>query len=341
MISQYFKTPDFWYNTRSPLSFMLRTLLLPASWIYHLGTWINKTFHKKYVKQYRSTLPIICVGNLVAGGAGKTPTVMALAKYFKEAELNVAFILRGYGTNIEEPIKVDNKKHTHLDVGDEAMMLSYYGETFVCNNRVKAIKLAEESDADLIIADDGLQNYTFMKDIKILVLNGTDGFGNEKLIPAGPLRENRKSLLPEIDMTIIIGEDKRGLKKQFTCPVITAKTVVPKNCASRAVINKFGQKPIVAFAGIGRPQKFFNTLKKDLNYNVIKTKAYPDHFPYDDKALDELKHLSLIHQAILITTFKDYFRLPKDFKMNVVPVTIDLVFDNQSKMKKVLNRILV
>ncbi len=341
MIPKFFKTPQFWYDTRSPLSFFLRILLLPASWLYSFGVWFNKLLCKKFSPPYRSSIPIICVGNLVAGGAGKTPTVMALAKHLQKQDLQVAFISRGYGIKNDEPIKVNLEKHTYHDVGDEAIMLAHYGETFICSDRRKAIQLAEKSDADILIADDGLQNYSFLKDIKILVVDGGDGFGNGALLPAGPLREKIPSLMPEIDMIIMIGEDKHHLKNKFTCPVISAKTIIPDKCASKQIKEKLGLKPVVAFAGIGRPQKFFNAVKKELQFPVKATRAYPDHFPYDDKALDELKHLSTIHHALLMTTFKDYFRLPKDFKINVIPVTIDLVFDSESKVKKVLNRILV
>jgi len=336
-----FKTPGFWYNTRSPISFFISMLMLPASWAYHIAVLINKQFYKKFVPPYRSKIPLICVGNLVAGGAGKTPTALALAKHLKETEFRVAFISRGYGSKNIEPVKVNPEKHTYLDVGDEALMLSHFADTYVCINRVEAIKMAEKSDADIIITDDGLQNLSFIKDLKILVINGLDGFGNQKMLPAGPLRDTIESTLPDIDLVIMTGEDKHHLKNTFNCPFIFAEAIIAKNCPSReAIQSKNKQKSVVLFAGIGRPEKFFNTIKYQLAIPIAATKTYPDHYPYAEKEVDELKHLAIIHHALLMTTMKDHYRLPKDFKKNVIPVTIDLILKNQAQLDAVLNPIL-
>lgn len=299
-----FKTPSFWYTHKSIIS----TLLLPASWLYQVGHIIAQA---RTPKSYISTIPVICVGNAIAGGGGKTPTVITLTKLIKETGhyQNPYILTRGYGRKTSDALLVDTDIHTVEYVGDEPLLLTRHAPTIVSADRKKGAQLAEQQGADIIIMDDGLLNQSLYQDISFLVVDRHIDFGNNRTIPAGPLREPLRKILDRADAVITIGRpfDASDL------PVFETSLNVNQKPDDK--------KEYIAFAGIAIPDKFKNSLL-DLGYKLKAWFPFPDHHTYSDKDIKNLKK----HDGQLITTEKDYVRLPSDFKSEVetLPVSIDV-----------------
>ncbi len=302
-----FKTPKFWYKPRGILS----ALLTPVSWLYQIGHFINQ---KIAPTAYHSKIPVICIGNAIAGGSGKTPTVISLVTLLKENGVfsNPHILTRGYGSDINKPTLVDTSVHTAKDVGDEAILLTKVAPTIISPDRSSGAKLAEENGADIIIMDDGLQNNTLRKDLTFLVIDRQIDFGNGKIIPAGPLRDSLASILDKTDCVICIGRPLQSDKEVFEAS-IKPQSFPDKN------------KKYIAFAGIGLPEKFKNTLL-DLNTNLIGWYPFPDHHPFTSKDIELLKKEAQEKEAMLITTEKDYVRLDYEIRADIETLPISLEF---------------
>ncbi|MFN7039192.1 MAG: tetraacyldisaccharide 4'-kinase [Alphaproteobacteria bacterium] len=304
-----FQTPKFWSNIN-----FYSNILLPFSYLFQLISLIKF----KLARPYRSPIKVICVGNLTCGGGGKTPVAIEIAKILKERNIKVAFLSRGYGGSAKGPIKVDYNFHTASYVGDEPLLLAKIAPVYLAKNKLKAIKLAEANKVEVIIMDDGLQNYSLCKDLKILTIDGEFGFGNGRLIPAGPLRETSDNLT-KMDLIIILGKDKFQIKEKFD-----DLNIIQANY--KAIDSKIDKdKNYIAFAGIARPSKFFETLKK-LNINIVLEKKFPDHYYYRQSDIEQLKMLAYKYKASLITTEKDIVRIQKYYHNEIftLPIEIDL-----------------
>lgn len=307
----HFKTPSFWYADSSAAS-IPSLLLTPLSYIYRFGFDVRQ----RISNPYRSSLPVICVGNLTAGGSGKSPCAIAVKHLLTEKGIAKfpCFLIRGYKGSLKGPVVVDPKIHTAKEVGDEALMLAKHGNVVVSKSRKKGAKLAAEKRFDFIIMDDGLQNPHIEKDCNIVAVNGIKGFGNRKQIPAGPLRQSIKSGLKKADCVVVIGEDEYGLKdilgdaKTFHASFEPAKEqdLDPKMKS-------------VAFAAIAHPDNFKRTLE-GMDINIHSFYSYPDHKPL--KESDELEILidAYNSQSQIITTEKDFVKLSKQFQ-NAPPIT--------------------
>lgn len=304
-------TPKFWHKRWSVMSI----LLIPFSWLYQLAHAINIA---RQGTPYKSKIPVICIGNAIAGGSGKTPTVMALIKIIRENNLakNPVILTRGYGGDITTPTLVDRNKHNAENVGDEALLLAQHAPTIIAQNRAEGAKFAEDNKHDLIIMDDGLQNNRLHKDISFLVVDRQIDFGNNRILPAGPLREPLAKILPRIDSIICIGRKFHSDK-----PVFEA-AIEPQNTLDTS-------KTYIAFAGLGYPEKFKNTLL-DLGVNLVGWHAFPDHYPYTEKDLEILKTHANDLDATLITTEKDFVRLPQNYKdeIETLPITLNFKSTN-------------
>ncbi len=297
------RTPSFWFQKRGIFS----TLLTPVSWLYQIGHIIHQKFSGT---PYQSSLPVICVGNAIAGGSGKTPTVITLAEILKAH--NPVALTRGYGGAITTATLVDPEKHIAQNVGDEALLLSRHLPVIVGPDRAESAKLAEKEKFDLIIMDDGLQNNTLAKTITLLVIDRQLDFGNAKMIPAGPLREPLIKILQKSDAVICIG---RPLQSDL--PVFEA-SIQPQDSFDVS-------KNYIAFAGLGIPAKFKNTLL-DLNANLVGWYSFADHHPYSPANIQKLKEEAASKNATLITTEKDYMRLPKELAETITTLPIKLTF---------------
>ena len=312
------KTPDFWYKRgRTFTAHALR----PASWLYQGAHQINKALQPK---PYKSEIPVICIGNAVAGGSGKTPTVIALVKLLKEQGICKApYILsRGYGGTIKETTLIDNSKHSAQDIGDEPLLLSQHAPVIIGANRADSAKLAKKSGADLIIMDDGLFNQSLNKTINLLVVDRAVDFGNGLTIPAGPLREPLSKILPRVQGVICIGKAFHS-----DLPVIEA-TITPAN-----TINT--QQSYIAFAGLGRPEKFKQTLEEN-GINVVSWHAFPDHHPYTDQEIETLKKEAQEKDARLITTEKDFVKINSDLRNNIDVLKIELSISNDDTLTNLI-----
>lgn len=308
------KTPEFWYK---PLGWQA-LILLPLALVFRLCQKFYFFFQKWRVKEGNPPLPIICVGNFVVGGAGKTPVARALRKLLEP--YNVHFLTRGYKGTEQGPIKVQNT-HTAPEVGDEALLLSQDASTWVAHQRTQAIPLVLQEGAKILIMDDGLQNLTVQKTLRFVVIDQYMGFGNGCLLPAGPLRELPQAGFKNVDACIIIAyEDHINLEKfqplPQTVPMFIAKPVID-------LPNITIKKPVIAFAGIGYPKKFFSGLKI-AGYSVVACIAFPDHYFYTAQDISDLHHQAQMQKAVLLTTEKDYVRLPLALRKDILVVKMHL-----------------
>ncbi len=313
-----FKTPKFWHKRWSIISI----LLIPVSWLYRLGHRVNMALQGT---PYKSSLPVICVGNAIAGGSGKTPSVMALIKIIKDNDLaqNPVILTRGYGSNSSAPMLVNPKTHGFEDVGDEALLLAQHAPTVISKNRADGAKFIEGMDgADLIIMDDGMQNNRLHKDINFFVIDRQIDFGNNRILPAGPLREPLSVVLDKTQAILCIG---RAFHSDL--PVFESQ-IAPKSMPD-------SNQSYVAFAGLGYPEKFKNTLL-DHNINLTAWYPFPDHYAYTQNDEDDLKDRALNKNAQLITTEKDYVRLSRDFQKHVMPFAIELQLHDSAEVANFL-----
>ena len=298
--------PKFW-NNRGVVS----TILLPFSWVY--GAIVQFRLRKS---GYKSKAKVICVGNVTAGGVGKTPVCMALAeKYISEGK-KVCFVTRGYKGKLKN-IVVDLDKHSAIETGDEARLLANVATTIISPDRANGARVAEELGMDVIIMDDGFQNPSLCKDECVIVFDGKVGIGNGRVLPAGPLRETLKNGEKRATCAIIMGEDKTGLAEKISIPCYFGK-VVPEH------LDIEGAK-VLAFAGIGRPSKFYDTLC-ELGYDVVETRDFADHYSYTKADINELKEKAKARGLLLITTEKDFVKLDEEMKKDIHCLKIKAVW---------------
>lgn len=311
------RTPPFWYDTTKPGDKVAAQLLAPFGFAY--GWVVRKRFDFYYPLPLAK--PVVCVGNLVAGGAGKTPVVLSLVDLMQEAGYNPHILTRGYGGEEEGPLQVSPGRDTPVDVGDEALLLVEKAPTWVSTNRPLGAQAAIDTGASLIIMDDGYQNPAIHKDVALVVVDGTVGFGNGRIFPAGPLREEIAFGLSRAHGVIVVGEDKAGVaaevKKHADIPVFYAAL---KPDPSNPEL--FG-KPVFAFAGIGRPEKFRDSLMA-AGAMLEGWGSFPDHHPYDEDDLKELVSAAEAKNALIVTTAKDHVRLPASLKNKVAKFTVHL-----------------
>lgn len=318
-------TPQFWQSKYSLWSL----LLLPLSWFYQLGNWFKAMFCSKYTSQ----LPIISVGNINAGGTGKTPVCIEIGKILRDNGFNIAFLTRGYGGEATAVEVVNRKRHTVQEVGDEALLLSEVADTFVFKNKILGLRTIESKNTyDVVVLDDGLQSYNIVKDFNVLVLNGEYGLGNGRILPAGPLRQHLSTVQHEINMVVINGLDVHNLREQFSTEdhIFNSYVRTDKKRATKK------DHDVIAFSGIGRPERFFHTLSQELNYNIVKEMIFPDHYYFTAEDMDELIVLANNAKAKLITTEKDWQRIPTDYQRDIEYTKIFLEFDAPDEFNKLI-----
>lgn len=301
------KTPSFWYQPPGFLS----TLFQPLGWLYGKGGRLLFSFKRAQ----HFPIPIISIGNIVCGGSGKTPTALALAHLLQSRGHRVHFVTRGYGGTQKGPLKVDPSHHSYTDVGDEPLLLAHAAPTWVAKERSLGIQKAIEMGAQVIILDDGHQTHRLHKNISFVVVDLLQGFGNEKVIPAGPLREELCTGLKRTDALIVVGEGELALSK----PCFRAHV--------RKQLPSFPSNRVVAFCGLGFPLKFYKTLK-DLGIDLIETRSFPDHYRYRQADLLELQNLAKTHQAVLMTTRKDAVKIPIPWQLDIHVLDIDIHFED-------------
>ena len=269
---------------------------------------------------WRAGVPVICVGNLVMGGAGKTPVAAALGAELNRRGVAAHFLSRGHGGRNPGPIRVEARVHAASEVGDEPLLLSEIAPTWVARDRVAGAKAAEAAGAEAIVMDDGFQNPSLVKDFALLVVDGGYGLGNGRIFPAGPLREPWPSGFARADAAILIGDDRVAIEPELRArlPVFRAR-FVPAPGAER-----LAGRAVVAFAGIGRPEKFFATLT-EMGCRLSATRSFADHHRYRDHEIMELVDAAAHRGATPVTTAKDAARLTPEMRslIEVLDVALD------------------
>ena len=285
---------------------------------------------------YSSKIPVVCIGNINVGGTGKTPTVIALTQRLAQTGTTPHIVSRGYGGTNPGPVRVNERLHTAADVGDEPLLLSAFAPTWVSRNRATGVRMAENDGAGMILLDDGFQNPSVAKDFSIVVVDATYGFGNARVMPAGPLRETLTDGLARADILLSIGPDHAQQKfldtwkKEINCRHITADLV------PLATGMDWQDLKVLAFAGIGHPEKFFQTLR-GLGANIVDAKPLDDHQPLNAALLKRLETEADRLGAQLVTTEKDATRLPAEFRQNVLTLPVRLQIDDWSELDAALN----
>ncbi len=320
------KTPSFWYRNKDEKIDIRESLLTPFASLYQF----SYAMHQQSKEPYTSTLPVICIGNLVAGGTGKTPTALAIMDIIRDAGIakNPCFMIRGYGGAEIGPLLVNPKTHTAWDTGDEALILAQYAPTIVGADRADGAKLAERSGFDLILMDDGLQNPGLHKNLKLVVVNGEMGFGNQKMMPAGPLRQPLQAGLDNADGFILIGEDKRGALNL----VPADKSILKADLHPSSDHAIDTEKKYLAFAGLGYPEKFFKFLRERVKLDVVDTVIFGDHHPYNEEDLKALHAKAQSLGANLITTKKDAIRLPQIEGIDVFVMPVKMRMEDEGAL---------
>lgn len=284
-------------------------------------------------------VPVICVGNINAGGTGKTPSVIALLSVFGQMGVAAHVVSRGYGGTVAGPVRVDERMHTADGVGDEPLQISSFGPCWVAKDRVAGAKAAVAAGAQVILLDDGFQNPALAKDLSIVVIDAEVGFGNGCVMPAGPLREPLADGLARADVVLSIGGTAAQKRLTQDWPGIAG---IPRWQAALQPLEMgmdWQDLRCVAFAGIGRPGKFFGSLK-GAGADVVASHGFPDHAPYSDAVLQRLKAEAEAKGAQLVTTEKDVARLPDHFKREVLAFPVRLVFAEPKAVRERLLQIL-
>lgn len=322
------KTPKYWRKNNSLISI----ILIPLSYI-----WFLALKFKLFINSPKKTdIPLICIGNVTAGGAGKTPVTIALAKILIKKGLKAHILSHGYGGSQKTSTKVNENIHNVEKVGDEAILCSRIAPTWISKNKYKGVKNIILAGAQIIITDDGFQNNKIKKNFSFLVLDGSTGLGNNRIIPAGPLRESLNHAIKRANAVIIVNKDHQGLTTLIPkhTPVIASQIKV--NNKSKKYLYK---KSVIGFTGIGYPEKFLETIKNE-GAIVKKFHIFGDHHNFTNIELEKLFKQAQQLKATCVTTSKDYVRIPKLYRDNVREICVTLEFKNTKKLENLLKEII-
>ena len=315
-------TPEFWARRG-----LISSLLQPLAWVYAQGAAARQHF----ARPWQAPVPVICVGNLVAGGAGKTPVALSLARRLQARGRPVHILSRGYGGSLAGPVAVDPVRHSAAEVGDEPLLLAAAARCWVARDRVAGAQTAIAAGAKLLLLDDGLQNPRLAKTLSLLVVDGGYGFGNRRVLPAGPLRERLAAGLARSSAVVLMGEDTAGIAS-----LLAGKTVLRARLAAENKGDVTGRK-LVAFAGIGRPEKFFASLVAAGGVLVARH-GFADHHRYRKGELERLEAEAAATGALLVTTAKDRVRLPAPWRARVAVLEVRVAWEDAAALDALLER---
>jgi tetraacyldisaccharide 4'-kinase len=323
------REPAFWYRPRSWKSHLLQPLgalygVIAAVRLSHKGA--------------DAGIPVLCVGNYHLGGAGKTPAVLALAKLLRELDETVVVLSRGYGGRLRGPVMVDPERHVAGEVGDEPLMMARDVPVAVARDRIGGLALAKSRGATVILMDDGFQNPAIAKDASLIVIDSERGLGNGNVFPAGPLRAPLLQQLALTDALIVIGD---GPASRLIAMEVAArhKPVLRAHFEpDSASLARLAGKRVLAFAGIGDPTRFFNTLRAS-GVAVVTTRSFPDHHMFSKSEIEALLAEGKRSRLTLVTTEKDMARLRgvtgfPAFARDIVAFAVALGFEDSAQLRK-------
>jgi tetraacyldisaccharide 4'-kinase len=333
------RAPEFWSGRAKGRDrvFVLQALLAPMGFLYGEAA----AARQRWTKPAHVSVPVLCVGNLTLGGAGKTPIARALRA---RLGASVHVLLRGYGGAAKGPLRVDREASFRM-VGDEALLHAADGPTWISRDRVAGAQAAVEAGARLIIMDDGFQNPTLYKDLSIVAVDAQTGVGNGKIFPAGPLRERLTDGVARADALIMMDSRRSGAEHGASpharddgpppCEVLDEALATRGLRASLRSLGDPPAGPIVAFAGIGRPMKFFDALK-ELGADLVEAAPFPDHHAFSASDLDWLAKLAAERNASLLTTEKDHVRLDAHWRARVGVLKVQAQFADEAALEALL-----
>jgi len=317
------REPGFWHGPAS----LNAHLLKPLAALY--GAVAAQRLARKGLK---AGIPVLCVGNYHVGGAGKTPTVLALAKLLRDLGETPVVLSRGYGGKLRGPVRVDPARHAASDVGDEPLMMADALPVVVSRKRADGVPLARAQGATVILMDDGFQSPAIVKDASLIVIDGARGIGNGQVFPAGPLRAPLRPQLARTDALVVVGT---GSAANTVAAEIAAqgKPVLSAHLKPDAAqVEQLRGKRVLAFAGIGDPARFFDTLRAS-GIDVAAQRAFADHHPYSQTEIESLIAEAKRDGLTLVTTEKDLARL-RDVSQQIVPFKVTLEFDDPALLRK-------
>ena len=326
---RFVRDPGFWWRPRSWPSLVLA----PLAWVYGAIAAFRLRQHGAAIG-----IPVICVGNYTLGGAGKTPTVIALVELLRGEGERPFVLSRGYGGGLKGPVLVDAARHSAADVGDEPLLLAAAAPVVVSADRVAGARLAVERGASIIVMDDGFQNPSLVKQLSLIVIDAARGLGNGMVFPAGPLRAPLDDQLERTDGLLVIGNGSAtdGVAAAMIHrdkPVLRARLV-----ADAADVALLKGKPVLAFAGIGDPEKFFATLR-GCGIQVAAVKSFADHHVFSAGELAMLRAEARERGLTLVTTAKDLARLGAA-GVDITALKVALVLEDQGALRSVVVRAL-
>jgi tetraacyldisaccharide 4'-kinase len=323
------REPAFWYRPRS----------LPSYALWPLGALYGAITERRMIRKgVDGGIPVICVGNYHVGGAGKTPTVLALTKLLRELGETPVVLSRGYGGRLKGPLMVDRTRHDAADVGDEPLMMARDVPVAVARDRLDGVALAKSQGATVILMDDGFQNPRLLKDASLIVIDSERGLGNGHVFPAGPLRAPLSAQLARTDALVLIGDGRAAnevaaeLAKRDK-PELRARLKPDADSVSLLL-----GKRVFAFAGIGDPERFFRTLRAS-GIDVAHTRAFADHHMFSNEEIAALATDAQRAQLTLVTTEKDLARLRGRAGVpdGIVPFAVRLEFDDPARLRQLIS----
>ena len=323
------REPAFWYRPPSSIS----RLLMPLGAIYGAIT-----AQRMARTGTRADIPVFCIGNYHVGGAGKTPTTLALAKLLRELGEQPFVVSRGYGGALSGPVRVDPAGHTAADVGDEPLMMAAQVPVIVSRERVEGAALARAQGATVAVLDDGFQNPALIKDASLIVIDAARGIGNGCVFPAGPLRAPLPPQIARTDALIVIGAGKAADGIATSARTSGASVLRARLVPDQASLDQLRGQRVLAFAGIGDPARFFATLRSS-GVDVIEERIFADHHPFTPDEIGRLASAAAAKSLTLVTTEKDMARIRSDVRLQkyadkISAFAVTLAFDDEAKLKE-------